>query len=83
MSIILYCTFRKTVAHCDLTCSDIRKNMDAKYDEILQPEEQRQIETLPAPDFFKLEDGKFDPKMRQVTIDASKTIKELDEVMIV
>ena len=71
--------------------------MDAKYDEILKPEEQRQIETLPAPDLFKLKDGKFNPKMRQVTIDgsrlisvlpegsayASKTIKELDEVMIV
>jgi len=71
--------------------------MDTKYDEILKPEEQRQIETLPAPDFFKLEDGKYDPKMRQVTVDGSRlisvlpegsayvsnTIKELDEVMIV
>ena len=77
-----------------MTPSDIRKNLDAVYDKILSPEEQRQIETLPAPDFFKLEDGTYDPKMRQVTVDgsrlvsvlpegkayASKTIKELDEV---
>ena len=62
-----------------MTCSDIRKNMDAKYDEILKPEEQRQIETLPAPDFFKLEDGKFNPKMRQVTIDGSRLISVLPE----
>ena len=39
----------KPLANCDLICSDIRKNMDTKYDEILKPEEQRQIETLPAP----------------------------------
>ena len=79
-----------------MICSDIRKKLDGRYDKILNPKEQRQIESLPTPNLFKLEDGKHDPKMRQVTIDgsrfisllpegaayASKTIKRLDEVLV-
>ena len=79
-----------------MICSDIRKKLDGTYDDILNPKEQRQIESLPTPNLFKLEDGKHDPKVRQVTIDglrfisvlpegaayASKTIKGLDEVFV-
>ena len=74
--------------------SHIRKSLDNEFNKMLNAEERRQIETLPAPDRFKLKDGQYDPQMRQFVVDgsrlisvlptgaaySSKTIKELDKV---
>ena len=59
--------------------SNIRVVMDALYDKILNAEEQRQIENVAGPNLFKLEDGRYDPQMRQVIVDGSRLISVLKE----
>ena len=62
-----------------LATSNIRKVMDALYDKILNAKEQRQIENVAGPNLFKLEDGRYDPQMRQVIVDGSRLISVLAE----